>query len=129
MSAGAEWAIVVIVFVNSLFVAGVAVALWLVQSKIGQFMDRAQPLLARADGALAKVEALTEKVNQRATGVLDAADHLVRDVSQKVETTTSIAEETFSQPLISAASLMAGISRGLTAYKEMTEKGEGQDNG
>jgi len=50
-------------------------------------------------------------------------------VSQKVETTTSIAEETISQPLIGAASLMAGISRGLSAYRELTEKGDGKNNG
>lgn len=129
MSAGAQWAIVVIVLINSLFVAGIAVALWLVHSKLAELMRQSQPLVSRAEELLAKVEDVTGTVNQRVTGVLDTADHLVKDVSQKVETTTSIAEETISQPLIGAASLMAGISRGLSAYKEMTEKGDGQDNG
>lgn len=129
MSAGAQWAIVVIVLINSLFVAGIAVALWMVHSKLAELMRQSQPLVSRAEELLAKVEDVTGTVNQRVTGVLDTADQLVKDVSQKVETTTSIAEETISQPLIGAASLMAGISRGLSAYKEMTEKGDGQDNG
>jgi uncharacterized protein YoxC len=128
MSPGAEWALAFVVLVNSLFVAGIAIALWMIHAKVSQAMDRAQPLVARGEEALGKLEVLTETLNQRATGILDAADHLVRDVSQKVETTTSIAEETISQPLIGAASLMAGISRGLSTYKEMTEKGDGQDN-
>lgn len=129
MSEGALWAMVIIVCVNTLFIGGIAIALWLVHSRLNQFMGQAQPLIRRAEELADKVEALTGKVDQRVTGVLDTADHLVRDVSQKVETTTAIAEETISQPLIGAASLMAGISRGLSAYKEMTEKGEGQNNG
>jgi len=129
MSDGALWAMVFIVFVNTLFIGGIAIALWLVHSRLNQFMGQAQPLFRRAEELADKVEALTGKVDQRVTRVLDTADHLVRDVSQKVETTTAIAEETISQPLIGAASLMAGISRGLSAYKEMTEKGEGQNNG
>ena len=129
MSAGAQWAIVFIVFVNSLFVGGIAVALWLVHAKLTELTRRAQPLVTRAEELLARVEDVTGKVDQRVTGVLDTADQLVKDVSQKVETTTSIAEETISQPLIGAASLMAGISRGLSAYKEMSEKGDGQNYG
>jgi uncharacterized protein YoxC len=129
MSEGALWAMVFIVFVNSLFVGGIAIALWLVHSRLSRLVSQVQPLVGRAEEVAAKVEALTAKLDQRVTGVLDTADHLVRDVSQKVETTTAIAEETISQPLIGAASLMAGISRGLSAYKEMTEKGDGQDNG
>jgi len=49
-------------------------------------------------------------------------------VTQKVETTTSIAEETIAQPLIGAASVMAGLSRGWDAYRAQSaqEKGNGQ---
>jgi uncharacterized protein YoxC len=129
MSAGAQWAIAFIVLVNSLFVGGIAVALWLVYTRLNQLMAHSQPLIERAEEVVGKVDELTQKLDERVSGLLDRADHLARDVSQKVETTTSIAEETISQPLIGAASLMAGISRGLSAYKEMAEKGDGQNNG
>jgi len=56
--------------------------------------------------------------------MLERAGTVVEHVSQKVETTTSIAEETISQPLIGAASVLAGISQGLTSYKEAAEKGD-----
>jgi len=129
MSAAAQWAMVLIVFVNSLFVGGIAIALWVLHSRLSQLMTQTQPLLGRVEEVLGKVDELTGKVEQRVTGVLDTADRVVRDVSQKVETTTSIAEETISQPLIGAASLMAGITRGLSAYREITEKGDGKSNG
>jgi hypothetical protein len=129
MSPGAQWAIAIIVLVNSLFVGGIAVALWLLHAKLAQALHRTEPLLQRANELVGKLDALASTVEARMTGVLDTAERLVRDVTQKVDTTTSIAEETISQPLIGAASLMAGISRGLDAYREMTEKGEGQQNG
>jgi len=129
MSAAAQWAIVFVVFVNTLFVGGIVVVLWVLHSRLSQLVAQAQPLLGRAEGVLGQVEALTGNVEQRVTGVLDTTDRLVRDVSQKVETTTSIAEETISQPLIGAASLMAGITRGLSKYREMTEKGDDNNNG
>jgi len=129
MSAAAQWAIAFVILLNTLFVGGIAIALWLLHSRLSQFVAKAQPLLARGEETLGKVEELAGKVEQRVSGVLDTADHVVRDVSQKVETTTSIAEETISQPLIGAASLMAGITRGLSAYREMTEKGDGKNHG
>jgi hypothetical protein len=125
----AQWAIFFILVLNSAFIGLIAAALWMLQSRLSRVQEQVQPLLARADELAGKVDGLLAKVDQRVTVALDSADHLVRDVSQKVETTTAIAEETISQPLIGAASLMAGISRGLSAYKEMNEKGDGQDNG
>jgi hypothetical protein len=58
---------------------------------------------------------------------LDKATELVEQVSERVDTTTAIAEEAVTEPLIGAASLMAGINRGLRAYAERShEKGDGR---
>jgi hypothetical protein len=129
MSAAGQWAIVLIVFVNTLFVGGIAFVLWRLHAQLSRLVTQAQPLIGRAEEVLGKVETLTGNAEQRVGGVLETAERVARDVSQKVETTTSIAEETISQPLIGAASLMAGITGGLRAYREMTEKGDGEDNG
>jgi hypothetical protein len=129
MSEPAQWVIAIFIVVHAIFLGLVAGALWVIHARLAEWVRQSQPLFARVEELTARVEALTGKVDQRVGGLLDTADHLVRDVSQKVETTTAIAEETISQPLIGAASLMAGISRGLSAYKEMTEKGDGHHNG
>jgi uncharacterized protein YoxC len=124
MSTGALWAVFTIILINTLFLAGIAGALWFLNAKLNQLLAKAQPLVDRAAETLQHVEQITVKLNDRVNQILDRTGEVVEDVSQKVETTTSIAEETISQPLISAASLMAGISRGLSAYKEVQGKGD-----
>jgi uncharacterized protein YoxC len=124
MSTGALWAVFLVILINTLFLAGIAGALWFLHAKLNQLLAKAQPLVDRAAETLQNVEQITVKLNDRVNQILDRTGEVVEDVSQKVETTTSIAEETISQPLISAASLMAGISRGLSAYKEVQGKGD-----
>jgi uncharacterized protein YoxC len=124
MSTGALWAVFAVILINTVFLAGIAAALWFLNAKLNQLLDKAQPLVDKAAETMQKVEQITVKLNDRVNHVLDRTGEVVEDVSQKVETTTSIAEETISQPLIGAASLMAGISRGLSAYKEVQEKGD-----
>ena len=68
------------------------------------------------------------QVSERVNVILDQTGRLVEDVSRKVETTTSMAEETIAQPLISAASVMAGVSRGWDTYKaEMAKEKESKE--
>ncbi len=124
MSAYALVAVFVVILINTFFLAGIAGALWFLNAKLNQLLAKAQPLVDRAAETMQNVEQMTVKLNERVNQILDRTGEVVEDVSQKVETTTSIAEETISQPLISAASLMAGISRGLSAYKEVQGKGD-----
>jgi uncharacterized protein YoxC len=125
MSDGAVWALAVIVFLNSLFIVGIAVALFMLNRKLGEMTDLAHPLIDKANTALSQVETMTAQVSERVNLILDQTGRLVEDVSRKVETTTSIAEETIAQPLISAASVMAGLSRGWDTYKTQMAKEKG----
>jgi len=128
MNSGAVWALALVVLINTVFIAGMAVALFVLNAKLAQLADRAHPLLDRANETLGRVEAMTAQVSERINVILDQTGDLVEDVTQKVETTTSMAEETIAQPLIGAASLMAGLSRGWDAYRAQIakEKGNGQ---
>jgi hypothetical protein len=128
MSNGAIWALAVIVLVNTLFIAGIAVALFVLNSKLERLTEMAHPLVDRANETLGKVESMTAQMSERVNVILDQTGHLVEDVSRKVETTTSMAEETIAQPLIGAASVMAGLSRGWDTYKSglIKEKGDSQ---
>jgi len=125
MSDGAVWALAVVVFLNSVFIVGIAVALFMLNRKLTEIADLAHPLLEKANTALSKVETMTVQVSERVNLILDQTGRLVEDVSRKVETTTSIAEETIAQPLISAASVMAGLSRGWDTYKTQMGKEKG----
>jgi uncharacterized protein YoxC len=128
MSDGAIWALAAVVFLNSLFIVGIAVALLMLNQKLTQLTELAHPVIDRATETLGKVETVTAQMSERVNGMLDQTGRLVEDVSRKVETTTSMAEETIAQPLISAASVMAGLSRGWDTYKAQAgkEKGDAQ---
>ena len=120
-------ALLVIVVINTVFIAGLAVALFLVYRKADEGLKMATPLLERATDTLAKVDETTVQLQQRVDRVLDKTTELVDLVSERVDTTTAIAEEAVTEPLIGAASLMAGINRGLRTYAERSSiKGDGR---
>jgi uncharacterized protein YoxC len=124
MSDAAHWAIAVVILINTLFLAGIAVALWLLHARLNDALGKVQPLLDTSAKMLQNVEQLTVQASDRVHRVLDRTSEVVDQVSRSVETTTSRAEATLSQPLIGAASLLAGINQGLSAYQAGTEKGE-----
>jgi len=128
MNSGAVWALAFVVLLNTVFIAGMAVALFVLNAKLAQMTEMAHPLIDKVNESLGRLEAMTAQVSERINVFLDQTGDLVADVTQKVETTTSIAEETIAQPLIGAASVMAGLSRGWDAYKAESakEKGNGQ---
>lgn len=116
-----------IVFLNTVFIAGIALFLWQLNRKLDELSEKADPMIARATETLGRVEAITADLQKRTAQVLEQTSTLVDSVAKKVDTTTSIAEETISQPLIGAASLVAGISRGVQTYRQQTEeKGDSQ---
>jgi len=118
-------ALFVIVLVNTAFIAGIAVALFILNQKLGQVMTQVEPIARKTAETLARVEAVTGDLQRRTETILEQTATLVEQVSRKVDTTTAIAEETISQPLIGAASVMAGIHRGLQTYREQAdEKGD-----
>ena len=128
MSSGAVWALAVIVFINTAFIAGIAAALFMLHQKLAQLTQMAHPLMEKASDTLKKVDALTSQAGERLNVILDQTGRVVEDVSRKVETTTSMAEETIAQPLISAASVMAGLSRGWDAYKAQGDREKGDSH-
>jgi uncharacterized protein YoxC len=97
--------------------------------KLGALSEQAHPLVQKVNGSLEKVEAMTAQVGERVNAIMDQTEHVVEHVSRKVETATSIAEEAITQPLIGAASVMAGLSSGWEAYRTQSgnEKGVGQE--
>jgi len=111
-----------IVLINTLFIAGIAGLLFVLNRKLDELAGKVEPLVARATETLGRVERITGEVQTRTEAVLQQTATLVEKVSRKIDTTTAIAEETISQPLIGAASVMAGISRGLQTYREQVEE-------
>jgi hypothetical protein len=125
MSEWGLWALFVIVLINTLFIGGLCVGLFMIARRLDDLSRRLDPLASRATEILARVDHVTQELQRRGDVILDQTSTLVENVARKVDTTTAIAEETISQPLIGAASLVAGISRGVQTYRQQgTEKGD-----
>ena len=119
-------ALLVVVLINTIFIVALAALLYMINKKVDEALDKATPLLQRATSTLSRVEETTISLQQRVDHVLEKTTALVDQISERVDTTTAIAEEAVTEPLIGAASLMAGISRGIRVYSEQAnEKGEG----
>lgn len=120
-------ALAVVVLLNTVFIGGICVALILINKRVEEALAKAQPILDRATETLGRVEETTVQLQHKVDQVLDKATELVDQVSERVDTTTAIAEEAVTEPLIGAASLMAGINRGLRVYTERShDKGDGR---
>ena len=110
---------------NTLFVAGLAVALFLIHRKLDEALAKSEPLLKQAAETLSRVDETTEQLQGKVDHVLAKTTELVDKVSERVDTTTAIAEEAVTEPLIGAASIMAGIQKGLQTYRaQASDKGE-----
>ena len=127
ITGAAVWALAAVVLINTGFIAGMCVALFLINKKVDEALTKATPILQKATETLGRVEETTAQLQERVDRVLDKATELVDQVSERVDTTTAIAEEAVTEPLIGAASLMAGINRGLRTYSgRAPEKGDGR---
>lgn len=122
------WVLAAVVLVNTLFIAGLAVALFQLQRRLGEAVDRSGPVLDKATAVLTRAEETAAHVQSRLDQVLERTTRLVDAVSDRVDRTTAVAEEAVTEPLVGAASLMAGINRGLQVYSERShERGEGEN--
>ncbi len=125
MSDTALWALTIVVAVNTLFICGLTAALFMINQKVAVLTERLEPVALRAADTLARVEKIAGEVEGRAQRVLEQTSSLVDSLARRVDTTTAVAEEAISQPLIGAASVVAGIHRGLEVYREQAvEKGD-----
>ena len=101
MATISDWTIIsllVVVFINTAFIVGLAVALFQVNRKLQSALDRATPLLERATSTLSRVEETSVQLQQRVDHVLEKTTELVDQISERVDTTTAIAEEAVTEP-------------------------------
>ncbi len=118
ISSVSVWALVVVVTINTLFIAGLAVALFMINARLADALRQAAPLIEKTNQTLARVEETTSQLQQRVDQTLERTTDLVERISERVDTTTALAEEAVTEPLIGAVSIMAGINRGLQTYAE-----------
>jgi hypothetical protein len=118
-------ALAVVVGINTLFLAGLAAALFLVQRRLDEALGKAEPLLAKAAVVLQKIEETTAALQPRLERVLEKTVSTADQVADRVDRTSARAEEAVTEPLIGVASLLTGINRGLQTYVDAAAAGVG----
>ncbi|MBM3458384.1 MAG: hypothetical protein FJX77_07620 [Armatimonadetes bacterium] len=127
-----DWAVAAlagVVGVNTLFIAGLTVALFLIHRRLQEAVQQAAPLLERSATTLARVEESTARLEARLDPVLEKSAGLVERVTERVDRLTTRVEEAVAEPLVGTASLVAGIHRGIQVYAEQVVAGEENSNG
>lgn len=69
--------------------------------------------------AIANVNDLVDKVEDRTERIMDISEDTVRKVSGTVLTTTDMVQDTITSPIISLSSLLAGVSKAMKTWRRV----------
>lgn len=100
------------------------------RKSLATITNKTQPLISQVEETVKTANGIAHTVKVRAEGIMDKAETTVDSVSKKVRTTSNIVQQTISPPIISVASLITGISKGLEFFREyQSRKGTSHAHG
>ena len=120
LQTGANISVIIFMVIFSLIavgaLVGIAVALNKLQQQVDKLTTKVEPVIAKASTTLDTVQRVTVSVGEKADTILTRGEALTDNVSQKIETTATVVENTVTKPLINLSSLIAGVSKGVSVY-------------
>lgn len=118
-------AICMIVIALSILVTAIALTFlaFRVRKSVGTLTVKAQPLISQATETAKAAKGVADTVKNHADGIMAKAEDTVDSVTRKVKATTNIVEESISPPIITVASVLTGVSRGLEVLSHMRKQG------
>lgn len=119
----ATWANISVIVFMAIFsliavgaLVGIAFALNKLQQQVDKLTAKVEPVITKASTTLDTVQRVTVSVGEKADTILTRGEALTDNVSQKIETTATVVENTVTKPLINLSSLIAGVSKGVSVY-------------
>ncbi len=100
----------------------IAFSLRSLQTKVDTALDQVAPVLSKTTETLDTVQRVTSNIGERADAILERSESATEDVARKVEATASVVQKSISTPLINFASLVAGITEGLSSLNRQFGK-------
>lgn len=113
----------VITFFTVLISVVTVVVLLRLRSSISTLTNRVQPLISQATETVKAANGVADSVKLHADHIMGKAEDAVEDVSRKVKATTNIVHESISPPMVTVASLVTGVSRGLEVWGQVHKRG------
>lgn len=124
MTAVAGWITAISVMIIAVALTfGVAAVAIVIRNSVARLLKAADPAIKRAEATLDTVGGIANTVKTRTDEISHTVEDTLDDVSHKVKKTTSVIEDAVTPPLIDVASMLAGMSRGLQVWKELSKKG------
>ncbi len=127
MQTWADIFLIIFVMLFAFIAVGAFIAIAFAVKKIEQQVEKltnmAEPVIAKATNTLDTVQRITENVGEKADAILTKGEALTDSMSEKVEQTTTIVQETVTNPLINLSSLITGVSTGLSVWSQMATNG------
>lgn len=78
--------------------------------------DKLDPVVAKATDTIETVQRITANVGEKADAILSKGETITDNVAVKVEETAEVVQKSVTGPLITASSIIAGISKGFSVY-------------
>jgi uncharacterized protein YoxC len=124
MTSVAGWITAISVLVIAVVMTvGLTAAVVIIRKSINKLIEQANPAIKRVETTLTAVGDIAESVRARTDEIGHTVEDTLEDVSRKVRSTTSVLEESVRPPLVSMASVLAGLSKGLEVWSERKKGG------
>jgi hypothetical protein len=124
MTSVAGWIIAISVSIIALVMTfGLVAAVITMKKLVNKLIAVADPAMKRAEATINTVGGIAETVRFRTDEITHTVEETVEDVSRKVRSTTTVIEDAVTPPLINVASVLAGVSRGLQVWSELSKRG------
>lgn len=108
----------------TLIVAGAAIWFFIsVASSVKAVTKKAQPLISNATETVKSANYVAETAKVRINEIMRKAEQTVDNVSKKVTVTSDMIQDSISPPLISIASVVTGVSKGLEVISQARRRG------
>lgn len=118
-------AICMIVIAASIMFASIAIVLLALRLRksVGTLTIKVQPLISQATETAKTAKSIAETAKSHADGILNKAENTVDVVTRKVKTTTNVLQDSLNPPIVTVASVLTGVSRGLEVLSQMRKRG------
>jgi len=135
MSIAATAALWIFVGLFALITVGLLGVMAFALTKLVKLLDtvtnKLDPVIVKATAAIDTVQRVTTNVGEKADQILTKGEALTDNVSDKVEKTAGVVQQTVTGPLINLSSLITGVSKGFSVYTHSSTEGAKtyRDNG
>lgn len=122
-------AICMIVIASGAIIATLVVVIiaFQIRKYIALLTRKTSPLIIQAADTMKNINQAVEKVKNGTEDIVNKTEETVDGVTQKIKFTTSMIQETINTPLITLASTMTGITRGLELLNQIRKRGGNDD--